>query len=320
MNTMPDSTSTQDLPVVSVVIPVFNAARYLPRALESVAAQNYPADRLETIVIDDGSTDESLEIARSFETRSPGIQVFSQPNQGVSAARNLGILVSSGNLIAFLDADDRWLPEKVAAQVKVYQSDPTVGLIHCGFDFVDDDGMDLTDWPRESRLDQGDILLEFICDFFLITSAVMVTRAALDQVGGFDESLMVGEDNELFLRIVSAFQVGCADQNLLKRTVRSDSLSRQDADLDARVDLTTIENFLTLHPVFTRKHRERLDGRLANYLFEFGYRLLDEGHVNQARGMLRRSLERRLSVPAARSLLRSYLPDKLASSGRAMLR
>lgn len=320
MSASAGSQSSSALPLVSVIIPAFNAARFLPRALASVAAQTYPADRIETIVIDDGSTDDTLALARTFDEHVPGLQVFSQPNQGVSAARNLAIAVSAGKLIAFLDADDRWLPDKLAAQVEVYQADPTVGLVHCGFEFVDQNGAALPDWPRRSRLDHGDVLLEFLCDFFLITSAVVVPRAVLDRVGGFDESLKVGEDNELFLRIVSAFQVGCAPRPLLERTVRPDSLSRQDFDLDASVDLATIERFLAKHPAFARRHRERIDAHLASYLYGFGYRLLDEGQVSQARRMLRRSLGRRWSVPATRSLLRSYLPDTVARSGRAILR
>lgn len=320
MSTVLDSRQGSGLPLVSVIIPAFNAAHYLPRAVASVAAQSYPADRIEIIVVDDGSTDETLALARIFERYMPGLQVFSQPNQGVSPARNLAIAVSSGELIAFLDADDQWLPDKLAAQVEVYQADSGVGLIHCGYDFVDQDGSALPDWPRQSRLDEGDILLEFLCDFFLITSAVMVPRVALDRVGVFDESLKVGEDNELFLRIVSSFKVGCARQSLLQRTVRPDSLSRQDFELDARVDLATIERFLVLNPDFARRHRERIDAHLATYLFGYGYRLLDEGLVNQARLMLRRSLGRRWSVPATRSLVRSYLPDVLARSGRAILR
>lgn len=320
MRPFSDSRPGSGLPLVSVIIPAFNAARFLPRAVASVAAQGYPADRIETIVVDDGSTDETLSLARTLETYMPGLQVFSQPNQGVSPARNLGIAVSSGELIAFLDADDQWLPDKLAAQVAIYQADPDLGLIHCGFDFVDQDGAALPDWPRKSRLDEGDILLEFLCDFFLITSAVMVPRATLDRVGGFDESLKVGEDNELFLRIVSSSQVGCARRSLLERTVRPDSLSRQDFELDARVDLATIERFLAQNPDFSRRHRERIDAHLATYMFGYGYRLLDEGLVNQGRRMLLRSLGRRWSVPATRSLVRSYLPDALARSGRAILR
>jgi glycosyltransferase involved in cell wall biosynthesis len=320
VSTFSANQSASQLPLVSVIIPAFNAARFLPRALESVASQSYPADRIETIVVDDGSTDDTAALARAFTRHMPGVQVFSQTNQGVASARNMAIAVSSGELIAFLDADDRWLPEKIAAQVEVIQAEPTLGLVHCGFEFVDQDGAALPDWPRRSRLDCGDILLEFLCDFFLITSSVMVTRAALDRVGGFDESLRVGEDNELFLRIVSAYHVGCAQQALLERTVRPDSLSRQDFDLDAKVDLATIERYLVQHPVFASRHRERIDAHLASYLYGFGYRLLDEGQVDQARHMLRRSLERRWSVPATRSLLRSYLPDALARTGRAALR
>lgn len=320
MNLSDIEKSAKGPPLVSVIIPAFNASRYLPRALASVAGQSYPAARVETIIVDDGSTDSTLLLARSFEGQVPGLQVYSQPNGGVSAARNLAIAVSSGDLIAFLDADDRWLPDKIQAQVEVFQSDASVGLVHCGFGFVDEAGAALPEWPRESRREEGDVLLEFICDFFLITSAVMVSRAVLDSVGVFDESLRVGEDNELFLRIVSAFRVGCAPTVLLERTVRPDSLSRQDLDLDASVDLATIERYLVAHPAFARQHQTRIDDRLATFLYGFAYRLLDQGRISQARRLLRSSLGRRWSMPAARSLVRSYLPDALVRSGRAMLR
>lgn len=308
------------LPLVSVIIPAFNAASFLPHALASVAAQTYPANRIEVIVIDDGSIDETLKVARSFEGISTGFQVFNQPNQGVSAARNLAITVSAGELIAFLDADDRWRPDKLALQVEAYRADPGVGLIHCGFAYIDQDGIAMPDWPRQSRLDRGDVLLEFLCDFFLITSAVMVPRVVLDQVGLFDESLKVGEDNELFLRIVSAYPIACSPRVLLERTVRPDSLSRQDVDLDARVDLATIDRYLFQHPFFARQHRQRLDAHRAGYLYGVAYRLLDQGRVSEAREALRRSLDRRWSLPAMRSLVRSYLPDTLARAGRALPR
>lgn len=320
MTTIRDAENGSRNPLISVIIPAFNAARFLPQALASVAAQTYPADRIETVVVDDGSSDDTLSIAGDFEGRCPGLHVLSQPNKGVAAARNVGIAASSGELLAFLDADDRWRPDKLAAQADVFRANPELGLVHCGFVFVDQLGAALPDWPRRSRLDEGDVLLEYICDFFLVTSGVLVPRKVLEKVGVFDESLQIGEDNELFLRIVSDFDIGCAARPLLERTVRPDSLSRQDFELDASVDVATIERYLVEHPDFARRHRQRINTHLASYLYGFGYRLLDEGQIHQARRMLRRSLARRWSMPATRSLVRSYLPEPLARSGRTVLR
>lgn len=302
--------------MVSVILPVFNAACFLERALDSIKNQSYPTDRIEVLLVDDGSTDESLRIAEKYAHKLHDLKVCSQPNQGVSSARNLAILLSNGDLIAFLDADDRWLPDKISKQVAVLEATPNVGLVHCGCTFVDQNGMRLKDWSRRSRVDQGDVLLEYICDFFLITSSVMIPRFVLDDVGCFNESLKVGEDNDLFLRIVASYPIGCTPEPLLERTVRSDSLSREDYALDARTDLQTLQRFLESHPEFARNNRKRIDAHLSDYLFSYGYRLLEDGKTEQARDALRRSLRKGWSARAGRTLIRSYLPTQVANKTR----
>jgi len=310
------SNKLMEAPLVSVIIPVFNGAAHLERALESVCRQTYPLSHLEVIVVDDGSTDGSARLAAGFTDRLPGLQLLVQPNRGVAAARNLGLSVCSGEVIAFLDCDDEWLPEKIAAQVTVLQANPSLGLVHCGCVFVDTRGEELQNWSRQSRVDEGDILLEFICDFFLITSSVIVPRPVIDEIGNFDEKLKVGEDNELFLRILRLYRAGCVPEPLLRRTVRPDSLSRQDYALDARTDLETLEQFLDCHPGFADANRNRINAHMAEYLFGYGYRLLEDGRIVQARDALRRSLKLRWSNGAVRSLLRSYLPARLARYAR----
>ena len=316
MNQQTHTAFNQSLPLVSVIIPVYNAAVFLVRALDSIMDQSYPADRIEVLLVDDGSSDKSLSIAKSYEGKLHDLKICSQPNRGVSAARNMGILLSDGDLIAFLDADDRWLPDKISSQVAIFSADQTLGLVHCGCNFVDRHGAVLKNWSRQSRTDEGDILLEFVCDFFLITSGVMVPKSVLDDVGCFDESLKVGEDNDLFLRILSAYQAGCTRQALLERTVRAESLSRQDYDLDARTDLQTLDRFLQSHPAFARQNKSRINSHLSEYLFSYGYRLLDDGRVKQARYALRRSLSLDWSARAVRALLRSYLPTQIANRAR----
>jgi glycosyltransferase involved in cell wall biosynthesis len=318
MNETRTSPARKRLPRVSVVVPVYNAAPFLESALDSILAQSYPADHIEVIVIDDGSSDDSLKIADRYSDRLHDLKICSQPNGGVSSARNLGIMLSNGELIAFLDADDRWRPDKLKAQVSVFDADPSLGLVHCGCAFVDESGTPIPGWSRQSRLDQGDILLEFVCDFFLITSTVMVPRSVLDIVGGFDEGLKVGEDNERFLRILSKYHAGCATDTLTERTVRAGSLSRQDYDLDARTDLQILGRFLQSHPIFASQHKQRIDNHLSSYLFSYGYRLLEDGRVEQAREVLRRSLKVSWSSRASRTLIRSYLPARLAGMTRTL--
>jgi glycosyltransferase involved in cell wall biosynthesis len=295
-------------PTVSVVIPAYNSQAYLSRALESVLAQRYPQDCLEIVVVDDGSSDDSPLIAEGYAERNSHVLALRQQNAGPAAARNRGIAASGGELIAFLDSDDAWEPTKLARQVALWQSDPELGLIHCGCRFVDQFGRPVEHWVRQPRAAQGDVLLDFFCDFFLILSAVLVPRRCLDAVGHFDPGLRVGEDNELFLRLLAKYRVGCVDAPLLDRTIRPGSLSREDFDLDARNDLLILERFLQAHPQFAQAHRERIQARFARYLYDYGYRLLEQGQTGRARAVLTQSLQHRASLGAAKALVRSLLP------------
>jgi len=117
---------------VSVIIPAYNGAAFLPEAIDSVLAQDY--EPLEILVVDDGSTDDTHDVLRPY---APRIRYFYQENRGPSAARNLGIERARGDLIAFLDADDRWLPGKLAAQVAALGTQSAAALVHTDVLFWD---------------------------------------------------------------------------------------------------------------------------------------------------------------------------------------
>ena len=113
------------MPSISVIIPVFNGEEFLERAIQSVLDQDLQPDEL--IVVDDGSTDQTASIARRY----PKIKYIYQANQGPPAARNHGLEKAKGELIAFLDADDQWLPQKLSQQVAFLQSNPAIGYVLC---------------------------------------------------------------------------------------------------------------------------------------------------------------------------------------------
>ena len=305
------------MPTFSVVIPSYNSRKYLANALDSVLAQNYPQELVDIFICDDGSRDDSAQIAQSYVERHPRIQLICQANAGQSAARNRCIAASSGELIAFLDSDDTWEADKLMLQGALYRAQPELGLIHGACSFVDPDGRAIENYIRKSNTAKGDVLLELFCDFFLITSAVVVPRHCLDEVGDFDETLRIGEDLDLFLRLLARWNAGCVDTPVLNRTIRADSLSREDYDHDARCDLMILERFAEEHPQFAREHRAAINARLASYHFDFGYRLLDDGHLRRGRGMLTRSLRYRPSIGAAKALIRSVLPRRAWSLIRA---
>jgi len=299
------------LPTVSVIIPCYNVEKYLACALESVLNQTYPEHLVDIVVVDDGSSDGSCEIAAGYADRHQQIQVISQVNAGAGAARNTGIQATDGELVAFLDADDTWEPAKLSAQVEIYLANPKLGLIHCGCRFVDPNGAEIENWSRSSRTYSGDILLEYFCDFFLITSAVLVPRHCLDKVGLFEtrENLGMGEDHDLFLRLLTHYHAGCAPEPLLYRTVRSDSLSRLDYDLDANCDIRLLKQYLIDHTDFARRNRVRVRERLASYLFDFGWHLAERGEYASARKVLLDSLITRPSIAAIRVLVKTLLPS-----------
>lgn len=299
---------TSEMPSVGVVIPAYQANAHLDHAIDSVEAQDYPRDRVHIVVVDDGSRDGTFELAEGRAAANPRIQVLRQANAGPSAARNLGIQACHGELVAFLDSDDRWYPDKLRRQVALFQANPKLGLVHSGCRFVDPAGHAQANWSRVLQPISGDALLEFFCDFCVLTSSVMVPRRCLDQVGHFDTSLRVGEDNELFLRLLAAYPAGCVEEPLLDRTIRADSLSRHDFDLDARNDLATLDRFLQTHPAFATRHRQRIAERYAGFLYDYGYDLMRHGQRGRAALALLRSLGWHLSLPTARALLRNLLP------------
>lgn len=198
-------------PLVSVVIPNYNYGRFLRAAVDGALAQTYK--NVEIIVADDGSTDESDDVIKSYGNK---IRSFKQKNAGVSAARNRAFQETRGELIAYLDSDDIWLPEKLEKQVKLFR-DAEIGLVHCGCADFDNDGKitaehlnGLNGWVWED-------LLRYKRPVILGGgSAVVVRREAIERAGGFDENLKIGEDWEFYFRVARLYKVGFVPEILLK--------------------------------------------------------------------------------------------------------
>ncbi|WP_419661408.1 glycosyl transferase, family II [Desulfosarcina variabilis str. Montpellier] len=206
-------------PLVSVIMPTFNRAWSLKKAIDSVLSQEYA--NLETIVVDDGSTDDTPALLSSYGTR---IRVIRQANQGVSAARNAGIRAAQGELITLLDSDDAWLPGKVQAQVDFFDAHPE-NLICQTEEIWIRHGRRVN--PKRHHKKHRGMIFERCLPLCLISpSAVMMRRRLLDEVGLFDEQLPACEDYDLWLRITFKYPVALIDEPLIvKHGGHADQLS-----------------------------------------------------------------------------------------------
>lgn len=187
--------------LISLVIPCYNQARFLSDAIESVLAQTWK--KVELIVVDDGSTDNTSLIARQF----PAVRYLYQANKGLGAARNAGLAWSNGQFVAFLDADDRLLPDALKEAAEYLLAHPDCAFVHGDYRYITVDGSSINTVRTSVRGKSGYIgLLEG--NYIEMHGAVLYRRDILESVGGFDPSLPACEDYEMYLRIARAHPFG----------------------------------------------------------------------------------------------------------------
>lgn len=205
---------------VSVVIPAYNAAQWLSETIESVLAQSLPP--FEVIVVDDGSTDNTQEVLARFRGM---IDVISQENKGLPTARNVGIRAAKGSLIAFLDADDIWLPEKLSRQVECFEQNPDVALIHTALTRFR--GTETVPAIEGQERFVGNCYAEFFVDRpgVVIPSTIMVRANPIREIGYFDESLNMSEDVDFCLRMARHHRFIFLASPLVLKRLHSTNLS-----------------------------------------------------------------------------------------------
>jgi glycosyltransferase involved in cell wall biosynthesis len=314
------------MPKVSVILPAYNVERYIAQSIASVLAQSW--EDLELLVIDDGGHDRSADIART--TPDARVRVISQHNRGLAGARNTGIRAAQGEYLAFLDADDMWLPNKLALHVAHLDARPDVGLSYSASAFMDDAGAPLhyAQHPKLDDVSARDVLLRNPVGN---GSAPVIRRAALDAIAFrapsgpadelwyFDESFRQSEDIECWMRIVLCTPwrlAGLAPALTLYRVNAgglSAHLERQLASWEHMVIKMS-----AIAPEFMAAHAPAARGYQLRYLARRAVRL---GDGRQALRLLRLGLNahpemlceepaRTLSTLAA-ALLRIALPDRL---------
>lgn len=214
-------------PLVSIIVPAFNAAETLAETLASAAAQT--CREIEIVVIDDGSTDATGAIAEEFCRREPRARLLRQANGGVAAARNAGLAAARGAFIAPLDADDLWHPDKLARQLAALDAAPEAGFAYCWMRDIDEAGHVWRDGPRPQH--EGPVYLRMLADNFVGNgSTLLVRRSAALAAGGYDEALRrngdEGSEDVLFqLRLAERYPVAIVPAHLVGYRRRRGAMS-----------------------------------------------------------------------------------------------
>lgn len=207
---------------VSVIIPSFNHEKYIYECVTSALNQNY--NNLEVIVVDDGSTDSTLEILRGFGSK---IELVVQQNQGQATARNTGIKLAQGSLISFLDSDDAFVPGKISLQVQKFAGDNTLDLIYTDYTIVNENSKVIRDVKCPAP-DQTDMARAMLAGNFICNGTVMLRRECFYALGYFDESIGPVADGDMWLRLLAnKYKFGHLPFSLLKYRIHSDNQSQR---------------------------------------------------------------------------------------------
>lgn len=209
------------MPKVSVIITTYNSMPYFPETLNSVLRQTFTD--FEIIVADDGSTDQTAPWASQVD--DPCVTLVSQPNQGVSVARNTGISYAQGDYIAFLDGDDFWETTKLEQQVRLLDSRPEIGLVHTWLALMDEQSH-LTGRVLKPEA-EGEVWQQIIESNMVACSTVMIRRRCLEETGVFDPDLLVAEDWDLWIRIAASYPFAVIKEPLVRYRLHAQSKSKR---------------------------------------------------------------------------------------------
>jgi glycosyltransferase involved in cell wall biosynthesis len=276
--------SANSHPKVSVIIPAYKCDRYISQAIDSVINQTYT--NWEIIVIDDGSPDNLRQV---LEPYNHIIRYIYQENQGVSAARNRGIKEAEGEVIAFLDADDYFLPEKLGHQVDCFIKDPDLGIVNTGWRMVNAEMEMIADikmWELCPELD----LANWVVWKPVLPSAMMVSRQWLHWVGGFNRRLSKVEDIDLIWRLSV---MGCRSTWLKEITVcyrQHDSGSMTQNPTQLAQDFDTVVNNFFARPDIPANVKKIESHSRYNYLVWLAWQFYNSGYYHQMAEYLTQSL------------------------------
>jgi glycosyltransferase involved in cell wall biosynthesis len=256
------------MPEVSVIITTFNRAHFLREAINSVLSQTY--QDFEVVVVDDGSTDDTRETIKSYT--DPRVKYIYQKNQGAGAARNTGLQASEGRLIALLDADDIWLPEKLELQIKALALNPRASVVYSDMYFFGSKSSTTPEtffqwlkWPPP----KGKVIDKMVVRSFGHPSTLMTRREVFDTIGLFDENLPYCDDYDMLIRLAAYFEFEVVPLPLVKYRLHPDQISHN------------LERVIANHLTVFAKARQLPVIRSAQCHFRYAGFLVRQGKFNR---------------------------------------
>jgi GT2 family glycosyltransferase len=277
---------------VSVIIPAYNSAATIPRALESVFGQTYT--EYEVIVVDDGSRDDLSSAVAPFGDR---VRLIRQANAGASAARNTGARHARGDYLAFLDADDFWHIRKLELQVAAFAARPDISYCWTASRRWQVGMPDPSRAPvgAECETRYSDDFIDLFARPYLGTAGVMIQRKCFEELGGFREDLHSAEDVDLWLRAAYGRTIGYINVPLFFIVSQEHSLTALHQERTYEDNAQVIEEFCAARPEFARKHQSAVRRIRAQIYENWGSAAYMKGNLTQARALLWRAMRNRMS-------------------------
>lgn len=306
-------------PLVSVIVPLYNCAPYLPQALNSVFDQDYPS--LEVMAVDDCSSDDTLDVVKSYGGKIKLIR--QEKNGGAGAARNRAMAVAQGKYIAFLDGDDVWLPGKLKRQIDFLETHPDFDVVYGDFYKWLPDEQGIFQQPKDLYLEEsmglderlsGEIYPEMLIDSYVWIVTAVIRRSIIDRLGVFREELRKGEDYEFWLRASRVCRMAklLGQLALYRQHPASTTAKISDVNYEYLVVKEAVDKWGYSGPDGRSANIRNVRRRLARLCFSHGYLHFFGGKADIAAQAFHESLTWRISQPKALVYL-------LASAARAKL-
>jgi len=293
-------------PLVSIILPTYNRDWVITQAIDSVLAQSYT--NFELIIIDDGSTDKTTDVIKSYEGK---LQYVYTKNSGVAKARNRGISISKGKFIAFIDSDDTWEPQKLAKQILFLSKNPSYGLCYCGAQYFHNKNLERDTISHYKNIKNGFIFSELLKQPSIATPTVIIRADIIENVGTFNEKFKLFEDRDLWLRVALNNKIHFVPELLVNihRFSNANNLTNQESEMRVYYQL------LLKELLATNKHLNIFDrllirNQLAHSLHDSAYIDKNRNHIDSSIKLYKESFLNNFSVRTLLILIKLMIKNK----------